>query len=87
MRHPRFKDSHRVRAQAAVEPVSRALGIWKVEVWGRPADQIVGDDRKRHYQIHAASDNIAAHEGIRRFVAEMTLLHKTAATPSGQIET
>lgn len=48
-------------------PVS--LGFYKVEVWGKePYDYV------RVYEIQAGSDNLAAREGIERFVQEMEAL-------------
>jgi hypothetical protein len=44
----------------------KGLGKYRVEVWGRPPHDYV-----RIYQIQAASDTLAAQEGLRRFVAEM----------------
>lgn len=44
----------------------KGLGRYRVEVWGREPHDYV-----RIYQIQAASDTIAAQEGLRRFVAEM----------------
>jgi hypothetical protein len=44
----------------------KGLGRFRVEVWGKePYDYV------RIYQIQAASDNVAAQEGLRRFVEEM----------------
>lgn len=44
----------------------KGLGKYRVEVWGREPHDYV-----RIYQIQAASDTLAAQEGLRRFVAEM----------------
>lgn len=44
----------------------KGLGKYRVEVWGREPHDFV-----RIYQIQAASDTMAAQEGIRRFVEEM----------------
>lgn len=44
----------------------KGLGRYRVEVWGREPHDYV-----RIYQIQAASDTIAAQEGLRRFVDEM----------------
>jgi hypothetical protein len=49
-------------------PVS--LGNFRVEVWGQPPYDFV-----RTYEIMAKSDNVAAQEGIRRFVKEMEALN------------
>jgi len=47
----------------------RVLGIFRVEVWGKAPNDYV-----RHYEITAKNDNIAAQEGISRFVAEISKL-------------
>lgn len=47
----------------------RGLGMFRVEVWGKPPDDYV-----RLYEIDAKNDNIAAQEGIRRFVADISKL-------------
>lgn len=47
----------------------RGLGLFRVEVWGKEPNDYV-----RHYEIDAKNDNIAAQEGIRRFVAEISKL-------------
>lgn len=44
----------------------KGLGRYRVEVWGREPHDYV-----RIYQIQAASDTLAAQEGLRRFVEEM----------------
>lgn len=44
----------------------KGLGRYRVEVWGRAPHDYV-----RIYQISAASDTMAAQEGLRRFVEEM----------------
>jgi len=45
------------------------IGNFRVEVWGQdPYDYV------RHYEIMAQSDNVAAQEGIRRFIEEMEAL-------------
>jgi len=47
-------------------PTPLALGLFKVEVWGvEPYDYV------RTYEIKSKNDNLAAQEGINRFVAEM----------------
>lgn len=44
----------------------KTLGHFKVEVWGKePYDYV------RYYDIMAKNENLAAQEGIARFVAEM----------------
>lgn len=62
--------SERVLANAIVDVIKpstpRGLGMFKVEVWGKPPF-----DFTRTYEIQAKSDNIAAREGIERFVKEM----------------
>jgi len=46
------------------------IGNFRVEVWGQqPYDYV------RVYEIMAKSDNVAAQEGIRRFVKEMEALN------------
>jgi hypothetical protein len=47
----------------------KGLGLFRVEVWGKPPNDYV-----RTYEIQAKSDNIAAREGINRFVAEVNAL-------------
>ncbi len=47
----------------------KGLGKFKVEVWGRePYDYV------RIYEITARDDNMAAREGLDRFVEEITKL-------------
>ena len=46
------------------------IGNFRVEVWGQPPYDYV-----RTYEIMAKSDNIAAQEGIQRFVTEMESLN------------
>lgn len=60
----------RVLANAVVDVVKpatpKAVGHFRVEVWGKePYDYV------RYYDIMAANENLAAQEGIARFVAEM----------------
>ena len=59
-----------VFASATVDTIRPATpkqeGLFAVHVWGLPPY-----DQTRDYEISASSDNIAAQEGIRRFVAEM----------------
>lgn len=59
-----------VLAQAVVDEVRPAtqngLGLFQVEVWGQPPH-----DFARIYQIQAKSEDIAARQGIDRFVAEI----------------
>lgn len=45
------------------------LGKFKVEVWGKEPHDYV-----RVYEIAAKDDNIAAREGLDRFVADITRL-------------
>lgn len=52
------------RLSAVVEPISRNL--WKVEVWEAFPSTV-----RRIYQIFAASDNLAAQEGLRRLTVEL----------------
>ena len=47
----------------------KGLGKFKVEVWGREPHDYV-----RIYEIAARDDNMAAREGLDRFVAEITEL-------------
>ena len=54
---------HAVRCQAIVDPAGP--GKWSVTVTGLPPH-----DETRVYVIEGKSDNIAAQEGLRRFVAE-----------------
>lgn len=62
--------SQRVLANATVDVIKPAnpkrLGHFRVEVWGQSPHDYV-----RTYEIQAKSDNIAAREGIERFVKEM----------------
>lgn len=44
----------------------RGIGRFRVEVWGKPPHDYV-----RVYEIAAKSDNIAAREGLDRFVDEI----------------
>ena len=50
-------------------PKPGRLGKFRVEVWGREPHDYV-----RVYTIKAKSDNLAAHEGLQRFDAEITAL-------------
>lgn len=63
----------RVLANAIVDiihaPTAVGLGTFRVEVWGRQPHDYV-----RVYTIQAKSDNLAAQEGLRRFVAEIEAL-------------
>jgi hypothetical protein len=45
------------------------MGAFKVEVWGKEPHDYV-----RVYTINAASDTLAAQEGLRRFSEEISLL-------------
>lgn len=66
-----------IRANATVDvirpasPTGDRLGRFRVEVWG-----IAPHDFVRVYEISAADDNIAAREGLDRFVAEISELLK-----------
>jgi hypothetical protein len=51
------------------EPTLISLGRYRVEVWGREPNDYV-----RVYTINAASDTIAAQEGLSRFDEEISLL-------------
>lgn len=59
-----------VLASAVVDVLKPAtatmIGNFRVEVWGQPPYDFV-----RTYEIMAKSDNVAAQEGIQRFVKEM----------------
>ena len=59
-----------VLASATVDVIKAAtpvtVGRYSVEVWGKePYDYV------RRYEIIAKNENVAAQEGIARFVAEM----------------
>jgi hypothetical protein len=62
-----------IRAKAIVdilrEPSAKGFGKFRVTVWGD-----FPDDYCRVYTIDAKSDNLAAQEGINRFVAEIEAL-------------
>jgi hypothetical protein len=45
-------------------------GLFKVKVWG-----VAPHDYTRYYEIEARNDNIAAQQGINRFVAEISKLN------------
>jgi len=45
-------------------------GLFKVKVWGVPPNE-----HTRYYEIEARNDNIAAQQGINRFVAEISKLN------------
>jgi hypothetical protein len=66
-----------IKARAIVDIVRKVdigLNIFKVEVWGEePYDYM------RVYEIAAKNDNVAAQEGIRRFVKEMESIVETKA--------
>ena len=64
----------RVLASATVDVIKpntpKTIGHFRVEVWGQdPYDYV------RHYEIMAQSDNMAAQQGIQRFVEEMEALN------------
>ena len=50
-------------------PVPGGLGRYRVEVWGKEPHDFV-----RVYTIQAASDTMAAQEGLRRFVEDIEAL-------------
>lgn len=50
-------------------PVSKELSRFRVEVWGKAPHDYV-----RVYEIAARDDNMAAREGLDRFVEEITKL-------------
>jgi hypothetical protein len=62
-----------VLASAIVDTIRPAtpkgLGMFKVECWGKEPHDYV-----RTYEIQARSDNMAAHEGMRRFREEIEAL-------------
>jgi hypothetical protein len=61
-----------VLAQATVDMIRfSAVPLFEVRVTG-----IAPDDCERVYQIEAKSDNVAAQEGLRRFVDEMEALRE-----------
>lgn len=47
-------------------PHGQGLGRFRVEVWGKSPNDFV-----RVYEIAAKSDNVAAREGLDRFVEEI----------------
>ena len=63
-----------VRAKAVVDctyepaPGSKGLSVFRVEVWGESPYDFV-----RIYEIRGNSDNMAAQEGLKRFIDEMEL--------------
>lgn len=64
-----------VQARATVDVIKAPViiggfGIYNVEVWGNPPY-----DYTRRYEIHAKNDNLAAQEGLHRFVKEMENLN------------
>jgi hypothetical protein len=58
---------HRILAQAIVDDLGHNL--FRVTVWGQEPH-----DYTRTYEITAADDNMAAREGLDRFVAEIERL-------------
>lgn len=52
-----------------LDPTPVRLGRFRVEVWGKEPH-----DYCRTYTIQAASDTLAAQEGLRRFVEEIEAL-------------
>jgi len=59
-----------VLASATVDVLKSATpqrqGLFKVKVWGQPPY-----DETRFYEIQATNENLAAQQGINRFVFEM----------------
>lgn len=59
-----------VLASATVDTIRHSaplvLGIYHVEVWGKPPHDYV-----RTYKLHAKNETAAAQEGIDKFVEEM----------------
>lgn len=68
----------RILAQAVVDPMLSPLdptkARWLVTVDGRREEENVLNTRRRIYRLTASSDTLAAQEGIRLFVDEMTNL-------------
>ena len=66
----------RVNCQAIVDIIkepkmgNKGLATYRVETWGKEPYDFV-----RIYEIAAKSDTLAAQEGIRRFVDELSLIH------------
>jgi hypothetical protein len=64
---------NRILARAIVDidlpALNGHLGQYKVEVWGEEPHDYV-----RYYTVRAKSDNLAAQEGLRRFVEEIEAL-------------
>jgi len=59
----------RAIVDALRDPSPIGMGSFRVEVWGdEPHDYV------RVYTINAASDTLAAQEGLRRFVDEIELM-------------
>lgn len=64
-----------IYANAVVDAINEppahghGLGLFKVTVWGKEPNDYV-----RTYEISAKTDNIAAREGLDRFVEEITRL-------------
>lgn len=56
--------SIQTKANAIVDYICGSF--WKVIVWDADRDDII-----RTYTIEAVDDNLAAQEGLRRFVAEV----------------
>lgn len=65
-----------VLAQAIVDPIQRSFGDtrpgkrWSVTVTGYLRGEDPKTAQQRIYEICAVSDNVAAEEGLARFVAE-----------------
>jgi hypothetical protein len=61
--------NERINARAVADVIRKSdvgLNLYRIEVWGEdPHDYI------RVYEIAAKSDNVAAREGIDRFVEEI----------------
>jgi hypothetical protein len=60
-----------VRANATVDLIEQVPGesLWEVRVWDADSPQ-----HERVYFVKSSSDNLAAREGIERFVEEMLIL-------------
>lgn len=64
----------RILASATVDMIGP--GFYRVHVWGKEPH-----DYTRTYEIVALDDNVAAREGLDRFVAEIERLVHHAAGP------
>ena len=67
-------EMNRILASATVDTIKP--GLFRVHVWGKEPH-----DYTRTYEIAAEDDNMAAREGLDRFVAEIERLVHHAASP------